>query len=121
MNSNLILTGDVNLLGITDPALPFRHVAPLLKAADAVFGNLECCLYETAQKRELMADDVSGHEGFHAPPAAGRALTLAGFHALGNANNQNYGAEAILASVRARPAAGGAWKPSCRERVSDTV
>jgi len=98
MNSNLILTGDVNLLGITDPALPFLHVAPLLKAADAVFWNLECCLYETAQKRELMADDVSGHEGFHAPPAAGRALTLAGFHALGNANNQNYGAEAILAS-----------------------
>ena len=98
MQSTLILTGDVNLLGIDDPALPFRQVAPILHAADAVFGNLECCLYETAQKREIMADDVSGHEGFHAAPTAGRALTLGGFHCVGNANNQNYGAEAIMAS-----------------------
>ena len=98
MNSTLILTGDVNLLGIDDPALPFKHMAATLHAADAVFGNLECCLYATAQKRAIMADDVSGHEGFHAAPAAGRALTLGGFHAVGNANNQNYGAEAIMAS-----------------------
>ena len=98
MKANLILTGDVNLLGIDDPALPFKHVAPALHAADAVFGNLECCLYETPQQREIMADDVSGHEGFHAAPVAGRALTLGGFHCLGNANNQNYGAEAIMAS-----------------------
>ncbi len=96
----MILTGDVNLIGVDDPGVPFRRVADTLRASDIVFGNLECCLYQPSEARIMMADDISGYEGFYVPPAAGQALRLAGFHAVGNANNQNYGAEAIVASNR---------------------
>lgn len=44
MRSTMMLTGDVNLLGVEDNAVPFRRVADTLKQADVVFGNLECCL-----------------------------------------------------------------------------
>ena len=92
------LLGDINLLGVDDPALPFNKVAPTLKAADAVFANLECNLYDPAEKREMMRDDQSGFEGIYAPPAAAESLRLAGVQVIGNANNQNYGADAIRAS-----------------------
>src|SRR4051794_33969583 len=97
MKTNIVLTGDLNLLGIDDPAIPFSRLHAL-READIALGNLECCLYDPADRREMMADDVSGYEGIYAPSAAGKALQLAGFKAVGNANNQNYGAEAILAS-----------------------
>ena len=97
MKTNIALTGDLNMLGIDDPAIPFARLDPL-READIALGNLECCLYDPAERREMMADDVSGYEGLYAPSAAGKALQLAGFKAVGNANNQNYGAEAILAS-----------------------
>lgn len=98
MRSNMILTGDVNLMGVEDPAVPFRRVADTLHEADVVFGNLECSLYEPPVPRTMMPDEVSGYEGFYAPPASGRALVLGGFHCVGNANNQNYGPEPIMAS-----------------------
>lgn len=91
---NLILVGDVNLMNVADPAVPFRRVGETFAGADAVFGNLECLLY----------DPPAGHsveqEGFFADPAiAGEALRLAGFCAVGLANNVNYGAAAILGSL----------------------
>mgnify|MGYP003347878991 FL=1 len=92
------LLGDINLLGVDNPAVPFNKISPTLKAADAVFANLECCLFDPSEKREMMRDDQSGFEGIYAPPASGEALRLAGVHVIGNANNQNYGADAILAS-----------------------
>jgi poly-gamma-glutamate synthesis protein (capsule biosynthesis protein) len=98
MAHHIILTGDLNLLGIDDPSIPFRRVTERFRATDIVFGNLECCLYAPARERTMMADDVSGHEGLYAPPASGMSLKLAGFHGVGNANNQNYGADAIMAS-----------------------
>src|SRR6476620_4428695 len=98
MRSTLILTGDVNLMGVEDPAVPFRRAAETLHAADAVFGNLECSLYEPPVPRRMMPDEISGYEGFYAPPASGKALVLGGFHCVGNANNQNYGPEPIMAS-----------------------
>jgi poly-gamma-glutamate synthesis protein (capsule biosynthesis protein) len=98
MTHTLILTGDINLLGIEDPAIPFRRVADRLGSADVVFGNLECCLYEPSRRRSIMADDISGQEGLYAPPASGIALQQAGYDGVGNANNQNYGSEAIMAS-----------------------
>ena len=98
MRQSLIFTGDVNLLGIDDPAVPFAAVAPVLHGADVVLGNLECCLFDPAESRGMMADDVSGYEGIYAPARNGAALKAGGFHGIGNANNQNYGAEAILAS-----------------------
>ncbi len=98
--TKIILAGDINLLGVDDPALTFRKVAPAFKAADAVFANLECCLFDPAEKREMMRDDQSGFEGIYAPPRTGEALRHAGIACIGNANNQNYGADAILASNR---------------------
>ena len=45
MAARVILTGDVNLMNVADPDVPFRKVAAELRAADVVFGNLECCLH----------------------------------------------------------------------------
>jgi poly-gamma-glutamate synthesis protein (capsule biosynthesis protein) len=90
----ILFTGDVNLTNVGDPRVPFARVAGTLRAADFLFGNLECCLYAPPPERSL------GDEGFYAPPAAGEALTLAGFHALGTANNVNYGPDAITQSLR---------------------
>jgi poly-gamma-glutamate synthesis protein (capsule biosynthesis protein) len=79
---------------VSDPRAPFAQVAPTLRAADLVFGNLECCLYEPAAERSV------GDEGFYAAPAMAEALTIAGYHALGTANNVNYGPDAIPGSLR---------------------
>jgi len=46
MSQTLMLTGDVNLMNVTEPGVPFRRVAPLFRQADFVFSNLECCFYD---------------------------------------------------------------------------
>src|SRR3984893_18630307 len=93
MASTLILTGDVNLMNVADATVPFRHVASALHEADVVFGNLECCLHLPAQRSHAT-------EGFFADPqVGGEALRLSGIHAVGIANNVNYGAENIAASI----------------------
>ena len=94
MPASLILVGDVNLMNVDDPAVPFARLGEAFAGADLIFGNLECLLY----------DPPDGHsveqEGFFADPAvAGEALRLAGFAAVGLANNVNYGAAAILGSI----------------------
>ena len=94
MALTMILTGDVNLMNVDDPLVPFALVREELRAADLVFSNLECCL----------APPPSAHsadsEGFFADPAvAGEALKSAGIAAVGVANNVNYGAAAITASL----------------------
>ena len=93
MSATLILTGDINLMNVTDLRAPFARVASALREADVRFANLECCLYVPPGERSV------GDEGFYASPAAGEALKLAGFDAVGNANNVNYGAAAITRSV----------------------
>jgi poly-gamma-glutamate capsule biosynthesis protein CapA/YwtB (metallophosphatase superfamily) len=94
MRRVLMLTGDVNLMHVTDPEVPFARVTDTLRRADVLFGNLECCFYEPVGGHPLE------HEGFHAPPASARALVVAGYRAVGAANNVNYGAEAIRSSLR---------------------
>jgi poly-gamma-glutamate capsule biosynthesis protein CapA/YwtB (metallophosphatase superfamily) len=94
MPATLLLVGDINLMNVADPAVPFARLGKAFAAADAIFGNLECLLYHPP----------SGHsieqEGFFADPAiSGEALRLAGFAAVGLANNVNYGATAILGSI----------------------
>jgi capsule synthesis protein PGA_cap len=94
MATTMILTGDVNLMNVTDPTVPFALVRDEFNAAAIVFSNLECCLYAPP----------GGHswerEGFFADPvAAGEALILAGIGAVGLANNVNYGETAILDSI----------------------
>src|SRR5215831_18075128 len=88
----LVLIGDVNLMNVTDPSVPFAHAADELRDA-VTFSNFECCLF-----------DPGGHsfhnEGFYAHPGpGGEALKLAGIDAVGIANNVNYGEAAILGSV----------------------
>jgi hypothetical protein len=94
MVGKLILTGDVNLMNVTDPTVPFRRVADTLHAADAVFGNLECCLHLPEARSHAT-------EGFFADPkVGGEALRHSGIHAVGVANNVNYGAGNIAASLK---------------------
>jgi poly-gamma-glutamate synthesis protein (capsule biosynthesis protein) len=90
----MILTGDVNLMNVTDPAVPFALVEDEFRAADIVFCNLECCLHRPP----------NGHspenEGFFADPlVAGEALKSAGVQAVGIANNVNYGEGAITDTI----------------------
>jgi poly-gamma-glutamate capsule biosynthesis protein CapA/YwtB (metallophosphatase superfamily) len=90
----LILTGDVNLMNVTDAAVPFARVGEELRRADVIFGNLECCLYQTPPGHSV------SNEGFFADPAVGgEALARAGIHAVGIANNVHYGEAAIAASI----------------------
>ena len=92
--TKLILTGDVNLMNVRDPVVPFSLVENEFRTTDIVFSNLECCLYRPTDGHSIE------HEGFYADPAvAGEALRSAGIHAVGIANNVNYGAAAIIASV----------------------
>jgi len=90
----MILTGDVNLMNVDDPAVPFARVAPLFADAALVFGNLECCLYQPPSAHSFH------NEGFFADPIiGGAALRQAGIAAVGIANNVNYGEAAILGSI----------------------
>jgi hypothetical protein len=94
MAMKMILTGDVNLMNITDPGVPFSLVQTEFRAADIIFCNLECCLYQPPIGHSIE------HEGFYADPGlAGEALRSAGIHAVGVANNVNYGEAAIAASI----------------------
>ncbi len=93
MKRTLMLTGDINLMNVTDPEVPFARVKDTLRQADVLFGNLECCFYEPAAGHPLE------REGFYAPLASAQALVIAGFRAVGTANNVNYGEEAIRSSL----------------------
>jgi poly-gamma-glutamate synthesis protein (capsule biosynthesis protein) len=92
--ASMILTGDVNLMNVTDPKVPFALIGDTLRRADVLFGNLECCFHEPADGHSVE------REGFYAPLASAQALAIGGFHAIGNANNVNYGEEAIRSSLR---------------------
>jgi poly-gamma-glutamate synthesis protein (capsule biosynthesis protein) len=80
-------------MDVTDATGPFRRVAAELHSADVVFANLECCLY-------LPSRQSRANEGFFVDPqVGGEALQLSGIHAVGLANNVNYGSTNIAASI----------------------
>jgi poly-gamma-glutamate synthesis protein (capsule biosynthesis protein) len=92
--AKIILVGDVNLMNVEDAGVPFARLGAEMRAADLVFANLECLLYEPADGHTVE------HEGFFADPEiGGEALQAAGIAAVGLANNVNYGAPAILGSI----------------------
>jgi poly-gamma-glutamate synthesis protein (capsule biosynthesis protein) len=94
MSVQIILTGDVNLMNVDSPTVPFARVAPLFADAALVFSNLECCLYQPPATHSFH------NEGFFADPfTGGETLRQAGIAAVGIANNVNYGEAAILASI----------------------
>src|SRR5207237_1687288 len=91
---SLILVGDVNLMNVENSGVPFARIGETLRAADLVFANLECLLYEPPDGHAVE------HEGFFADPEiGGDALQAAGIAAVGLANNVNYGNAAILGSI----------------------
>lgn len=90
----MILVGDVNLMNVADPAVPFAGLGAEMRAAELVFANLECCLYQPPEGHTVE------YEGFYADPdIAGEALRLGGIAAVGLANNVNYGNAAIRHSI----------------------
>lgn len=92
--SEIILTGDVNLMNVDDPEVPFRKVRDYFAQADIVFCNFETLLYQPPSGHSV------SNEGFHADPKiSGQVLHYAGVDAVGIANNVNYGDLAILSSV----------------------
>lgn len=94
MTIEIILTGDINLRGITDPAVPFELLAPQFRAADLVFGNLECCLFDAP------GGGPRSNPAFFAPAhAGGEALKQGGVQAVGIANNVNFGDAPIRSSI----------------------
>ena len=93
MDQTLILTGDMNFKEVTDPAPVFAQVTEITHSADMLFGNLECCFWEEP------GQDPAEREGFFAPAIAAEALVLAGFDAVGVANNVTFGEAAILSSL----------------------
>src|ERR1700753_1644828 len=91
--ARLLLTGDVNLMNVTDPAVPLRHVVDELHAADSVYSNLECCLH-------LPERQSHATEGFFADPQIGiDVLRHSGIDGVGIANNVNYGWDNISNSI----------------------
>ena len=94
MQLKMILTGDVNLMNVTDPAVPFKRVVAEFRATDVVFSNLECCFYAPPGGHSIDT------EGFFAQPGpGGETLKRAGIHVVGIANNVNYGEAAIQSSI----------------------
>jgi poly-gamma-glutamate synthesis protein (capsule biosynthesis protein) len=111
--ARLILTGDVNLMNLTDAATPFRRVAAEFRAADMVFSNLECCLYAPPKAHSFH------NEGFYADPTVGAAaLREAAITSVGIANNVNYGEAAILSSIAALDQAGIAHTGAGADRAA---
>ena len=93
-SGHVILVGDVNLMNVDDPAVPFRLVGDRLRGADLVFANLECMLHGPEPRPDV------AEEGFFADPAiGGEALKRAGIAAVGIANNINYGEAGITGSI----------------------
>lgn len=92
--ASMILVGDVNMMNVEDPTVPFARIGEQMRAADLVFANLECCLYQPPGGHAVE------HEGFYADPdSAGEALRIGGIATVGLANNVNYGNAAILGSI----------------------
>jgi poly-gamma-glutamate synthesis protein (capsule biosynthesis protein) len=101
MSLTLMLTGDVNLMNVADPDIPFRRMRSTFEKADLVFSNLECCL------SDRINEGSTSVEGFFADPeVAQTALKRYGIAAVGLANNVNYGEQAINESIAYLDAAG---------------
>ena len=122
-----ILTGDLNFMGLGDAKHVFERIRSELCAADAVISNLECCFF--ADESKANNQSCTGHfyersgqrEGFYAHPAAAKALKNANITMVGNANNTNFGDEAIRSTISvlndqqiAFSGVGTNWEEACK-------
>ncbi|GAA1777493.1 hypothetical protein GCM10009795_024580 [Nocardioides hankookensis] len=93
--TTLTVVGDI-MLGRRVTGLPvLEPMSDRLASADITIGNLESTLSDAGPPTQ-------GGDSFHAPPEVRRDLRLAGFDALGLANNHagDYGDEALVETVR---------------------
>lgn len=96
----MLLAGDVNLMGVTDPASPFARVRDRFHATDLSFLNLECSLH-------IPTGHSVENEGFFVDPEVGIVvLQDAKVPAVGLANNVTYGEVPIAATLQHLDAAG---------------
>ena len=123
---NILLTGDINLMGLDSAEAVFSRIKSRLKAATAVLSNLECCFFEGPNTAHNQGNP--GHfylrsgqrEGFYAAKSAASALVAANISVVGNANNCNYGDEAIQSTISVLnehripfSGVGVTWKDAC--------
>ena len=122
----IIVTGDLNFMGLGQAKKVFDRIKPELQAADVVISNLECCFYDDKLAEQNQSE--TGHfyprsgqrEGFYAEPGAVSALKTANVSIVGNANNCNYGDAAIRSTIDVLQnqkipfsGAGRDWKQAC--------
>jgi poly-gamma-glutamate capsule biosynthesis protein CapA/YwtB (metallophosphatase superfamily) len=88
----------VELMATHGYEYPFCQVAPVLRSADLVFGNLECSLSRRGQPFD---SQQPGGKYFCGPPEAIQGLHSAGFNVLNLANNHilDFGPEALADTV----------------------
>ena len=94
----IMFLGDINLM-VHDPELPFENVTEYLQSADAIFTNLECCLYDC----DIVYNEINSqfrYEGLYAETKMVEALKKIGVTGVGTANNVNFGVDAILSSCK---------------------
>lgn len=94
--AKMILTGDINLMGIRDAESPLAYLAPAFRKADYVYSNLECCLFDPPLDSEGRATQ-KGY--FVSAEMGGEALRLAAVRGVGMANNVTLGRDPILGSI----------------------
>ena len=92
----LLLLGDINVEQRADPAIAFVHIAPTLRKADLVYGNLEGLLIPSAGPDKDIPDK-SGWQ--HIGPEALKALKAGNIAVVGVANNVAWGRDNILKSL----------------------
>ncbi len=90
---NLLLVGDVNLRNVNDPCDLFSEMQETFDEADVRFANCEGCYSDPTV-------ELPYKQGwFHPSSTCVDGLSVAGFDAVGCANNVTFGAEAILESL----------------------
>ena len=94
---SVLLMGDTNLQGRSDPAAAYRHVRDTLLAADLRFANLECAL--AGSSTDPLVDDIPHKRWIHSEPDQVAALESVRMSAVGVANNVNYPWQAMLKSI----------------------
>ena len=94
----ILFLGDINFKGVEFSRNIFSEVEEEIKSADIVFANLECSL-SLGKAREY-------RQAFSANPDFGPVLRKSGIGIVGNANNVNFGSDAILASNKVLADAG---------------
>jgi poly-gamma-glutamate synthesis protein (capsule biosynthesis protein) len=105
-DASLLLVGETNVQGRTDPAGAFAYVRETLHAADIVFGQLEGPLSPPSPDPEGAPDIPHKQAWRHSDPSMVDGLKAAGFTAVSCASNVCYPPRAALDSIRTLDAAG---------------